>query len=330
MKKEVMRLRNVYLLIPALALVLSGCVMLDLNSLLKTKKLEAITIQKAEHWLTSDKILLVEVSGMICEESGNGLFSSMTCSPMYMKAILNKAEDNSAIKAVILRIDSPGGTVSASEIIAREIAQFRKRTGMPVYAQINGLGCSGAYYIAAACDKINIQPSAMSGSIGVIAIFPKYRRLADKVGYDQVVIKSGALKDIGSGMRDMTDEERNVLQSLIDSDYKGFLTWVLQHRPAIGDRETLMKIADGRIYTAQQAVEKKLADKVCFLDETITEAMSSVKVSDAEVIAYSYSDSDDANIYSSSARTTPLKLNMNLPPPLNARSGFYYLWMPGE
>ncbi|MDD4872975.1 MAG: signal peptide peptidase SppA [Kiritimatiellae bacterium] len=324
-----MKLRNVYLLIPVMALALSGCVMVDIYELLKAKQLEEVTIQKAKHWLTFDKVLLVDVSGVICEDAGS-LFSSVTCSPMYMKAVLNKAEEDSAIKAVILRIDSPGGTVSASEIMAREIAQFRKRTGIPVYAQISGLGCSGAYYIAAACNKINIQPSAISGSIGVIAIFPKYRRLADKVGYEQVVIKSGTLKDIGSGMRDMTDEERIVLQSVIDNDYEEFLAWIRQNRPHAGDRETLMKIADGRIYTAQQAVERKLVDQICFLDETIAGVMSAVQVSDAQVVAYSYSDSEDANIYSPSARATPLKLNMNLPPPLNARSGFYYLWLPGE
>jgi protease IV len=324
-----MKLRNTYLLIPVMALALSGCVMVDIYELLKTKQLEEVTIQDARHWLTFDKVLLVDVSGVICEEAG-GLFNGMTCSPMYMKAVLNKAEEDSAIKAVILRINSPGGTVSASEVIAREIAQFRKRTGIPVYAQINGLGCSGAYFIAAACNKINIQPSAISGSIGVIAIFPKYHRLADKVGYEQVVIKSGTLKDIGSGMRDMTDEERIVLQSVIDNDYQEFLAWIRQHRPYIGDQETLMKIADGRIYTAQQAVEKKLADQICFLDETIAGVMSAVKVSDAQVVTYSYSDSGEANIYSPSARATPLKLNVNLPPPLNARSGFYYLWLPGE
>ena len=325
-----MKINHVGFLVPVLAFAVSGCVMVNANSFLKGKQLDEVTVQKSKHWLTFNKILLVDVSGVICEDNGEGLFSSATCSPMYMKSILNKAENDSAIKAVILRIDSPGGTVSASEVIAREIAEFRKRTGIPVFAQINGMGCSGAYYIAAACDRIHMQPSAMSGSIGVIAMFPKYRNLADKIGYEQVVIKSGALKDIGSGMRDMTDEERTVLQSVIDNDYRGFLDWIMKNRPVINDREALVKIADGRIYTAQQAVEKKLADQVCFLDETIAGAMTVVEVSDAEVVAYSYSSSDDANIYSASAHASPFKLNMSLPSPLNARSGFYYLWMPGE
>lgn len=308
---------------------MAGCVAVDVTSLLEMNKLEEVTVQKAKSWITLSKVLMIDVSGMIIEEAG-GLFGGITCTPMFMKAVLNKAEDDSDIRAVILRIDSPGGTVGASELIAREVAQFRKRTGIPVHAQINGLGCSGAYYIAAACDRINIQPSAISGSIGVIAMFPKYRRLADKIGFEQVVIKSGKLKDIGSGMRDMTEEERAVLQGVIDENYQGFLSWILQHRPQVGDREALVKIADGRIYTAKQAVEQKLADRICFLDETIEGAIAAAGLSDAEVVTYGYSESEDANIYSPSTLASPLRLNVNLPQPVNARNGFYYLWLPGE
>jgi len=322
-------LRNTFLLFCLASLSMAGCIAMDVSSLLGMNKLEEVTVQKAKGWMTFSKVLIVDVSGMIIEEAG-GLFGGVTCTPMFMKAVLNKAEEDSSIKAVILRIDSPGGTVGASELIAREVAQFRKRTGVPVHAQINGLGCSGAYYIAAACDKINIQPSAISGSIGVIAMFPKYRCLADKIGFEQVVIKSGKLKDIGSGMRDMTDEERSVLQGMIDEDYQGFLSWIMQHRPQVGDREALTKIADGRIYTAKQAVEQKLGDRVCFLDETIDGAIAAAGLSDAEVVTYSYSESEDANIYSPSARAASFRLNMNLPQPLNARNGFFYLWMPGE
>ncbi len=324
-----MKSRNVCVLSLFAALCLSGCVAVDMSDLLSLTQLEEVTVQEAKGWFTFNKVLLVDVTGIILEEDG-GLFSGATCTPMFMKAVLNKAEGDGDIKAVVLRIDSPGGTVGASELIAREVARFRERTGIQVHAQINGLGCSGAYYIAAACDRINIQPSAISGSIGVIAMFPKYRRLADKVGFEQVVIKSGNLKDMGSGMRDMTEEERAVLQGVIDENYQSFLSWILKHRPQVGDRETLVKIADGRIYTAKQALEKKLADKMCFLDETIEGAISAAGLSDAEIVTYGYLAPEDANIYSPSSRIAPFKFNMNLPQPLNARNGFYYLWLPGE
>ncbi len=311
---------------------LSGCVNVNLP-LGGPQELQEVTVEDSEGLFARNKILLVDVGGVISEDIGGGLLGGeLTCSPAYMKAVLRKAAGDKHVKAVVLRVDSPGGTVSASETIAREIAQFREDTGIPVIAQITGMGCSGAYYLSASCDAINIQPSGITGSIGVIGEFPKYRKLADKVGYEEVVFKSGAMKDIGSGMRDMTEEERSVMQSTIDADYENFLAWVSTNRPEIGDRATLKKIADGRIYTAEQALDKKLVDEVCFLDDTIAEAMDVAKLKDAKIVTYSYYESADQNIYSPSSRANPLRLmSGSLPGPLNARSpGFYFMWKPGE
>ena len=305
----------------------SGCVSVDLGKLM-SKDLREIVVEEGRGW-SRDKVLLVDVSGIIME-GGGGLFADATCSPAYIKAVLEKAGTDDRVKAVVLRIDSPGGTVGASELIAREVARFRERTGLPVYAQINGMGCSGGYYIAAACEKIHIQPSAITGSIGVIAIFPKYRKLADKVGFEEEVVKSGALKDMGSGMREMTDEERAVLQGLIDSNYDGFLAWILKNRPGMGDREALKKAADGRIYTAAQALELKLVDRTCFLDETLAAAKTAAGAEDADVVSYAYTESPDANIYSSAAADSPVRTGLNLPGLSGPHSGFYYLWMPGH
>ena len=305
-----------------------GCVSVDLAKLM-SKDLQEIVVEEGEGWGGRDKVLLVDVSGIIME-GGGGLFADATCSPEYIKAVLRRAEADGRVKAVVLRIDSPGGTVGASELIAREVARFRERTGLPVYAQINGLGCSGGYYVAAACEKIHIQPSAITGSIGVIAIFPKYKKLADKVGFEEEVIKSGALKDIGNGMREMTGEERAVLQGLIDGNYDGFLAWILRSRPQVGDRETLKKAADGRIYTAAQALELKLVDRICFLDETLLAARTAAQAEDAKVVTYGYAQSPDANIYSSAAVESPVKLGVQLPGLSGPHSGFYYLWMPGH
>lgn len=324
-----MKRLQAYLAILA-ASALTGCVMVDLSKL-GSAELTEVRVGKAERWLTTDKILLVDISGVIADTDG-GLFGGLTCSPSYFKTVLQKAADDDLVKAVVLRIDSPGGTVSASEIMAREVAAFRKKTGKPVYAQITGLGCSGAYYLAAPCTAINIQPSGIAGSIGVIAVFPKYRKLADKVGFEEVVMKSGALKDIGSGMRDMTDEERAVLQGLIDADYAAFLDWVIANRPQVGARESFKKVADGRIYPSGLAAQHKLVDRICFLDETIAEAKKAAGLADADVVTYGYRDSVDANIYSPASRAPQLSLNVNVPVPgVSSRApGFYYLWTPGE
>lgn len=317
---------------------LSGCVNVNIP-LGGSAELQEVLLEDSEGWFHHDKILVVDVGGVISEEIGGGLLGGeLTCTPAYIKAVLRKAAQDDKVKAVVLRVDSPGGTVSASELIAREIVKFREDTGVPVIAQITGMGCSGAYYLAAGCDAINIQPSGITGSIGVIGIFPKYRKLADKVGFEEVVFKSGAMKDIGSGMRDMTDEERQVMQGTIDADYENFLAWISTNRPQTGTHAALKKLADGRIYTAQQALDHKLVDDVCFLDDSIYGAMSAVGLvgkdgePHAKVITYSYNDTADANIYSPAMRGTPLRLTSgSLPGPLGARSpGFYFLWKPGE
>ncbi len=305
-----------------------GCVSVDLGALM-SRNLNEIVVEDGRGWGARDKVLLVDVSGILME-GGGGLLGGAVCSPAYIKAVLKRAEADDRVKAVVLRINSPGGTVGASEQIAREIAQFRVRTGRPVYAQINGLGCSGGYYVAAACSRIHIQPSAITGSIGVIAIFPKYQKLADKVGFEEVVIKSGALKDMGNGMREMTAEERTVLQGLIDSNYDAFLGWILEQRPRVGDREALRKAADGRVYTAAQAMELQLVDQTCFLDETLAAAKTAARADGADVVTYAYAESPDANIYSRVGGEPPVRLEVNLPGLSGLHSGFFYLWLPGH
>lgn len=307
---------------------LTGCV--NLGALMRRELVET-TVQEHPGWFVADKILLVDISGEIADTNG-GLFGGGACTPDYVKAVLNRAEQDPLIRAVVLRIDSPGGSVGASEVIGREIKTFRARTGLPVIAQINNTGCSGAYFVACAADRIQAQPSAIVGSIGVIAALPKYRKLADKIGYEQVVFKSGAMKDIGSGMRDMTDEERAVIQQMIDHDYRLFLDWILAHRPKTLTREALTAAADGRIFTPQDALERKLIDGIGFLDEAITLAMKAANVRRADVVAYGYSDAADQNIFSPRGAAHPLQVgSLGLPPVLGERkAGFYFLWMPGH
>lgn len=322
-------LSRLFLLLVSLAA--AGCLMIDPRALL-APPLTEVVVEDDPGWFISDKVLLVDVSGVISEEIGGGLFGGgLACSPAYLKTVLRRAEEDPAIRAVVLRIDSPGGTVSASEQMAREIRSFRDRAGVPVYAHIQGLGCSGAYYLAAACDEIRIQPAGITGSIGVIAILPRYRKLAEKIGYEEQVFKSGALKDLGSGMREMTDEEKAVFQGVIDESYDSFLEWILAHRTKPADRDALKKLADGRIYTARQAKDSGLVDGVNHLDETIASAKLAADVTRADIVTYSYSADPEANIYSpaGSARG-PRLLDAELPGPLRPhRAGLYYLWQPG-
>lgn len=313
------------------SIIASGCVVVD-PRLFQSPPLEEVVVERDEGWGVRDKLLLVEVSGMLTDEMG-GLFSRVAgTTPAHLKSILRRAEKDPAIRGVVLRIDSPGGTVTASEQMAREIRLFRDRTGVPVYAHILGLGCSGAYYLAAACDEIRIQPAGITGSIGVIAVLPRYRRLADKIGYEEQVFKSGNLKDLGSGMRDMTEEEKAIFQAMIMENYRRFIDWILANRTAVPDRSVLEKLADGRIYTAAQARESGLVDGVNHLDETVQALKERAGVARVKVIAYSSTGEREPNLFSPSGKAAREGwFNLELPAPLTStKPGLHYLWRPGD
>jgi len=308
----------------------AGCISLDVADLL-SPELEEVVVQKPDR-RTSDRILIVDISGVISSGEGGLLGESESCSPEAVKAVLNRAEEDDRIKGVILRIDSPGGAVAESDTIHHEIRGFRDRTGLPVVSAITGLGCSGAYYIASATDRIYAHPAALTGSIGVIGYFHRLRGLADKVGYDQIVLKSGAMKDIGNPLRDMPDEERKVLQAVIDGYYGRFLEVVVGGRSGYASEEELRPIADGRVYTAAQALELKLVDSLGYLDDAIADVRDMAGVAHAKVVTYTESRGDDANIYTpqSGPQVNVQGLELNVPGLAGGmRAGFYYLWSPG-
>lgn len=319
-----------WMLIVMVAPLVTGCVSLDVADLL-SPELEEVVVQDAGQ-RTRNRILLVDISGVISSGESGLLGDGQNCSPEAVKAVLNRAEEDENVKAVVLRIDSPGGGVAESDTIHHEIDAFRKRTGRPVVSTIVGLGCSGAYYIASATDRIYAHPSALTGSIGVIGFFHQLRGLADKVGYDQVVIKSGRMKDIGNPLREMPDEERKILQDVIDGYYARFLKVVVDGRPGFKSADELRPIADGRIYTASQALGLKLVDKLAYLDTVIDDVCELAGVEHAKIVTYTKSRSEDANIYTpqSGAQVKLQGIELNVPGLVGGpRAGFYYLWSPG-
>ena len=165
-----------------------------------------------------------------------------------------REEDN--VKAILIRIDSPGGAVGASQELYEEIKRTAREK--PVVASMASVAASGGYYAALGANQIFANPGTLTGSIGVILKFANIKQILDKVGYKAEVIKSGTNKDIGSFSRDMTDSERSLLQSLIDSVHEQFVQAVSESRNL--DLETVGPIADGRIFTGKQALEQGLID----------------------------------------------------------------------
>ncbi len=179
---------------------------------------------------------------------------------------LTELRNSPNVKSIVLRIDSPGGAVGASQEIYTEV----KRTSevKPVVASMGSMGASGGYYAALGADNIIANPGTMTGSIGVIVKFPNLESLFEKIGYKSEVIKSGPLKDVGASNRPLSDEERNLMQDLIDNVYTQFVRDIAASRSM--PEETIYDLADGRIYSGEQALEVGLIDSLGNFTDAIT------------------------------------------------------------
>lgn len=288
---------------------------------------EVVVIQNP----SKDKVLMIDISGLITSVSNANVLNREKNILSGIRYRLEKAEEDRFIKGIILRIDTPGGEVTASDIIYNEIRLFKQRTGVPVVVLGMGVMASGGYYIASASDYIIAHPTAITGSIGVISIFPNIQELFDKLGIEVHIIKSGRMKDSGSSFREMTPEEETVFQSVVDEFYQKFLNVVLEGRKELLSREELKKIADGRIYTAGQAHELKLIDEIGYFDRAFEKTKQLAGVRNAQLVTYTYYPKSKTNIYASSPDSPSFSSDDNgdirkIFPSLQA--GFYYLWLP--
>jgi protease-4 len=242
---------------------------------------------------------------------------------------LEKASSDNRIKGIILRLDTPGGEVTASDILYNEIRNFRRQTGIPVVSLMMGVAASGGYYIASASNHIIAHPSTITGSIGVISLFPNLEELFSKIGVEVNVIKSGEMKDSGSAFRDMTEDDRAVFQTVVNELYQNFLDVVVRGRDGAFSKEELRPIADGRIYTAQQALELKLIDEVGYFDRALEKVKSLANITDARVITYTHYPKKKTNIYAKSLDNSTLIDTKDFKDLFQSlKSGFYYLWLP--
>jgi len=235
------------------------------------------------------KILLMDVSGMLSDEGTTPILSLGTPPPrvpmlVRIREELKKAEEDRHVRALILRINSPGGTVTASDIVYHEIETFKQRSRLPVVAVLMDLAASGGYYVALAADTIVAHPTTVTGSIGTIMISVNAQGLMQKIGVATTAIKSAELKDMGSPFRPLTAEERAIFQSVIDDLQRQFLAKVIEHRKL--SPEVARKLADGRVYTADQALAHGLVDRVGYISDVVALAQKAAGVDEARVIVY--------------------------------------------
>src|ERR671921_1223396 len=204
------------------------------------------------------KIVAVPVEGEIASADDTLGGTQPTATPEGLADALRQAGQDTSVVAVVLEVNSPGGGVTASDEMHQSILDFRENTGKPVVVSMGDVAASGGYYISTAADRIVANETTLTGSLGVIFTLTDVSELADRYGIKQVVIKSGKYKDMGSSFRDLTPEEREILQSIVDESYDEFVGVIVEGRGL--PEERVREIADGRIYSGEQAKELGLVD----------------------------------------------------------------------
>ena len=179
--------------------------------------------------------------------------------------LIHAYRDDPSVKAIVMRVDSPGGSVAPVQEIYTELEKIKK----PIVASMAGSAASGGYYIACAADTIFANPGTLTGSIGVIMQFTRMKGLYDKVGLEHQVIKSGQFKDTGSPFRTLTEEEQAVLQATVDDVYNQFVDTIAEARGNLLTRAEVVELADGRIFSGRQALDSKLIDQLGNLPDAI-------------------------------------------------------------
>ena len=295
-----------------------------------TYRLEEQTVA-AGHGFNAGKIAIIEVEGMILNMKTGGFMQPTENELSRFTQELEMAAMDRDVKAVVLRVNSPGGTVTASDIMYQSVQRFRAQTKKPVVASLQDVAASGAYYVACGSDKIVAHPTSIVGSIGVIFNTFNVSGTLDKIGAKSEAIKSGPLKDMGSPFKDLDPQARAVMQGMVDEYYKRFVQIVTSNR-TIKDTDTVKMITDGRVFSGAQAAELGLVDRTGLLEDAIEDARSMGKAPGAKVVIYRRPYGYTGSIYAQSAVPQPQANVLQLKiPGISDRlpSGFYYLWEPG-
>ena len=254
------------------------------------------------------KIAVVELDGVIF-------------SPKQMVSQLKKFADDDSVKAIVIHVNSPGGGVAASEEIYREVKRIRDEKKKRIVASIETVGASGAYYVASATNKIYADKGSVVGSIGVIAEWVNYGELLRWAKLNPITMKAGEFKDTGSPTREMTPAEREYMQSLIDNMHKQFIQAVADGRHA--QEEDIRAIANGKVWTGEQAAELKLVDQIADFEEAVKDTARAVNISGEPTLVWPPKKKRSGLdlLFGDVSDYLPTREKL-----LEQQVGFYYLW----
>jgi protease IV len=314
----------------ALAFPLAGC----FNGLLLTPThvggpLSETVMAEPDCCLCRNKVAVIDVEGVIMNARTSGLLGDGENPVSEFREKLDAAAEDPRVKAVVLRINSPGGAVTASDIMYQDLVNFRHDTHKPVVACMMDVAASGAYYLSMGCDVVYAHPTTVTGSIGVIMSLYNASGLFTMLGVKSDPIKSGPNKDLGNPGRPMSDEERGILQGMVNSFYDQFVHVVVEGRHL--PEERVRALADGRVYTGIDAQKLGLVDNVGYLEDAIQAAMDMSCIKDAKIVAYDRCEGYRGSIYAGMPKI-PTQMSVKLEVPgMPGRNGatFMYLWEAG-
>ncbi|WP_027720572.1 signal peptide peptidase SppA [Maridesulfovibrio zosterae] len=276
-----------------------------------------------------DKVLVITVAGTISDEGKRGLFGTEPSIVQEVSSRLKLAEKDVSIKALVIKINSPGGTVTASDILYNEIMLFKEKTGAKVVVSMMDIAASGGYYISLPADTIMAHPTTLTGSIGVIFIRPKIDGLMDKIGISVEVSKSGRNKDMGFPFKPDTVEQKQIIDEIIKNYANRFQALVKKHR-SISDKK-LQKIFTAQVFSAEGAKKAGLIDNLGYLTDAVEKACELAGIpKNSKVIAYKRKSYPNDTLYNSASSKVfnPALINIDTGNLLPPSAGFHYLWMP--
>ena len=315
----------------------TGCITVDL---LGGGGPEAQLVETVVRGEKGPKILLVEIDGVIGSSNDIGsLFRGDQYSMVArVREVLDLARSDDDVRALLLRIDSPGGTATASEQIYTEIRRFRKERDVPVMAQFLTIATSGGYYIAMAADTIQAHPTTITGSIGVIFSSLSFAGLMEKIGIEDQTITGGIYKDAGSPYRHLSAVERDQFQLIVDDLHARFREIVVLGRPHLSS-EQVERLADGQVYSARQALANGLIDQIGTLEDAVVALERRLGVRQSRVVSYHRPREIRRNLYTRTTLIPSLSRGgselsaevwaLKRLEGILARPGFHYLWSPG-
>ncbi len=320
-------MKKIYILAVLFSMILiTGCVAPRVNLFnVAPEPFKEFTLEGSD----SDKVLLISVNGLISDSPKKDFIGTSPSVVDDVVAQINKAKKDNRIKAILFKINSPGGTITASDILYHEISAYKERTGAKIAVSMMDVAASGAYYISLPADVIIAHPTTITGSVGVISLQPKVSGLMNKIGLGVDIQKFGRNKDMGSPFRESSEEEQKLMQKTVNDFGERFLSLVKKHRKL--SEKAVAEVSTARVFLADEALSLGLVDKVGYISDALKETKRIAGISEnARIVVYRRMEFPEDNYYNIAGtelgKLNIPAINLELPEALNLKAGFYYLW----